>query len=145
MAEPVRVRRLTEQEGRTPAHRAAGQYQHGAVPQGDDAAGLGGGNTVPVIANLVQADEDTVRDGIHRFNEIGLAGLGPQWAGGRPRLLSDDDEEFVIQTPPPAPPNPASPSPAGRSASSSTICGATSPDQYASAARPCAACSTVAA
>jgi transposase len=28
-----------------------------------------------VIAKLVQADEDTVRDVIHRFNEIGLACL----------------------------------------------------------------------
>ncbi len=27
-----------------------------------------GGNRVPVIAQLVQADEDTVRDVIHRFN-----------------------------------------------------------------------------
>ncbi|WP_043637944.1 helix-turn-helix domain-containing protein, partial [Nonomuraea candida] len=57
-----------------------------------------GGNTVPVIARLVQADEDTVRDVIHRFNEIGLACLDPQWAGGRPRLLSPDDEDFVAQT-----------------------------------------------
>lgn len=57
-----------------------------------------GGNTVPVIARLAQADEDTVRDVIHRFNEIGLACLDPQWAGGRPRLLSDDEEAFVVQT-----------------------------------------------
>ncbi|MEU3743268.1 transposase [Streptomyces sp. NPDC032198] len=58
-----------------------------------------GGNTVPVSANLVQADEDTVRDVIHRINAIGLVWLDPRWAGGRrPRLLSDDDEEFVIQT-----------------------------------------------
>jgi hypothetical protein len=28
-----------------------------------------------VIAQLVQADEDTVRDVIHRFNQIGLACL----------------------------------------------------------------------
>lgn len=35
-----------------------------------------GGNSVPVIANLVRADEDAVRDVIHRFNEIGLACLG---------------------------------------------------------------------
>ncbi|MFE9500832.1 helix-turn-helix domain-containing protein [Streptomyces collinus] len=41
-----------------------------------------GGNRVPVIAQLVQADEDTVRDVIHRFNEIGLACLDPQC--GRP-------------------------------------------------------------
>jgi transposase len=53
---------------------------------------------VPVIAQLVQADEDTVRDVIHRFNEIGLACLDPQWAGGRPRQLNSDDEDFVIQT-----------------------------------------------
>jgi transposase len=32
-----------------------------------------GGNRVPVIAKLDQADEDTVREVIHRFNEIGLA------------------------------------------------------------------------
>ncbi|KPI19846.1 hypothetical protein OK006_9592 [Actinobacteria bacterium OK006] len=57
-----------------------------------------GGNRVPVIAQLVQADEDTVRDVIHRFNEIGLACLDPRWAGGRPRLLSPDDEDFVVQT-----------------------------------------------
>jgi transposase len=57
-----------------------------------------GGNRVPVIAQLVQADEDTVRDVIHRFNEIGLACLDPRWAVGRPRLLSPDDEDFVVAT-----------------------------------------------
>lgn len=51
-----------------------------------------------MIAQPVQADEDTVRDVIHRFNEIGLACLDPQRAGGRPRLLTPDDEDFVIRT-----------------------------------------------
>jgi hypothetical protein len=37
-----------------------------------------GGSRVPVIAQLVQADEDPVRDVIHRFNEIGLARLDPR-------------------------------------------------------------------
>lgn len=37
-----------------------------------------GGNQVPVIAKLVPADEDTVRNVIHRFNEIGLACLDPR-------------------------------------------------------------------
>jgi hypothetical protein len=60
MAGPVRVRRLTEQEGpEAPADRAAGQYQHGALPAGDDAVASAGGNSVPVIANLVQADPAT--------------------------------------------------------------------------------------
>ncbi|WP_429455321.1 helix-turn-helix domain-containing protein [Nocardia sp. GP40] len=40
------------------------------------------GNRVPVIARLAQADEDTVRDVIHRFDEVGLAS---RWAGGRRR------------------------------------------------------------
>ena len=33
---------------------------------------------------------------IHLFNEKGLAALDPQWAGGRPRLISDDDVEFIV-------------------------------------------------
>lgn len=57
-----------------------------------------GGKRVLVIAQLVAPDEDTVRDVIHRFNGVGLACLDPRWAGGRPRLLSDDDEDFVVQT-----------------------------------------------
>lgn len=80
-----------------------------------------GGNRVPVIAQLVQADEDAVRDVIHRFNEIGLACLDPQWAGGRPRLLTPDDEDFVIQTAT-APPSSVSPSLAGPCPNSSPTC-----------------------
>jgi hypothetical protein len=38
------------------------------------------------------------KDVIHRFNEVGLSCLNSQWAGGRPRLLSSDDEDFVVQT-----------------------------------------------
>ena len=53
-----------------------------------------GGNTVPAIARLVQAGEETIRQVIHRFNEIGMASLDPQWAGGRPRQISPDEEEF---------------------------------------------------
>jgi hypothetical protein len=34
-----------------------------------------GGNCVPVIARLVQADEDSVRQVIHRFDEMGMASL----------------------------------------------------------------------
>ncbi|MGE6750625.1 helix-turn-helix domain-containing protein [Streptomyces niveus] len=59
---------------------------------------LGRGNRVPVITQLMQTDEDTVRDVINGFNQIGLASLDPQWARGRPRQLSPDDGDFVIQT-----------------------------------------------
>lgn len=99
VAEPVRVRRLTDQEG---------QKLQQIVRRGSTSSvrfrrammmlASAGGNRVPVIAQLVQADEDTVRDVIHRFNEIGLAALDPRWAGGRSRLLSPDDKDFVVQT-----------------------------------------------
>jgi hypothetical protein len=35
---------------------------------------------------------------IHRFNELGMASLDPQWAGGRPRLITTDDVEFIVTT-----------------------------------------------
>ncbi|MGW1530332.1 IS630 family transposase [Streptomyces sp. NPDC002159] len=99
MAEPVRIRRLTDQEGqqlqRIVRRGSANSVRYRRAMM---LLASAGGNRVPVIAQLVQADEDTVRDVIHKFNEIGLACLDPQWARGRPRLLSDDDEDFVIQT-----------------------------------------------
>src|SRR6478736_7096191 len=99
MAQPVRVRRLTDQEGQ----RLQQIVRRGSTSSVRYRRAMmllpsAGGNRVPVIAQLVQADEDTVRDLIHRFNEIGLACLDPRWAGGRPRQLSPDDEEFVVQT-----------------------------------------------
>jgi transposase len=56
------------------------------------------GTPVSAIARLVAADEDTVRDVIHAFNERGLAALDPRWAGGRPRLISDADIAFIVTT-----------------------------------------------
>jgi transposase len=54
------------------------------------------GTPVSAIARLVAADEDTVRDVVHLFNEKGLAALDPRWAGGRPRLISDDDVQVIV-------------------------------------------------
>lgn len=56
------------------------------------------GNSVPAIANLVQTSEDRVREMIHRFNDKGMASLDPQWAGGRPRQITTDDEAFIVTT-----------------------------------------------
>jgi hypothetical protein len=76
VSEPVRVRRLTDQEGQRLQQivRRGGtssvRYRRAML-----LLASAGGNRVPVIAQLVQADEDTVRDVIHRFNEIGLACL----------------------------------------------------------------------
>lgn len=99
VAEPVRVRRLTDQEGQ----RLEQVVRRGSTNSVHYRRAMmllasAGGNRVPVIAQLVQADEDTVRDVIHRFNEIGLACLDPRRAGVRPRALSRDDEDFVVTT-----------------------------------------------
>jgi len=57
-----------------------------------------GGNKVPVIARLAATSEDRVREMIHRFNEMGMRSLDPQWAGGRPRQITTDDEAFIVET-----------------------------------------------
>jgi transposase len=54
------------------------------------------GTLVPAIARLVAADDDTVRDVIHLFNVKGLAALDPRWAGGRPRMISEDDVAVIV-------------------------------------------------
>ncbi len=88
MAELVLVCGLTDQEGqklqqivRRGSTNSVRYRRAMMLPASAD------GNRAPVIAQLVLADEDTVRDVIHPFNEIGLACLDPRWAGGRPRLL----------------------------------------------------------
>ncbi|MEV4131430.1 IS630 family transposase [Dactylosporangium sp. NPDC049742] len=99
MAEPVRVRRLSDQEGQQLlriTRRGTGSAIR--LRRAMVVLASAGGNSVPVIARLVQADEDSVRQVIHRFNELGMASLNPQWAGGRPRLISEDDEAFIVAT-----------------------------------------------
>ncbi len=99
MAEPVRARRLTEQEGqRLTALVRRGRGNPIRVRRATIILASSSGTPVPAIARLVAADEDTVRDVIHAFNERGLATLDPGWAGGRPRLISDDDIAFVVTT-----------------------------------------------
>ena len=99
MAEPVRARRLTEQEGQQ-LTRIVRRGKGGSirVRRATMILASSAGTLVPAIARLVAADEDTVRDVIHAFNARGLDALDPQWAGGRPRLISNDDVEFIVAT-----------------------------------------------
>src|SRR5688572_1367316 len=99
MAEPVRARRLTDQEGRKLQQIVRrGKHESIRVRRAMIIMASASGTTVPAIARLVAAHEDTVRDVIHAFNERGLAALDPQWAGGRPRQISSDDEDYIIAT-----------------------------------------------
>ena len=99
MAEPVRVRRLTDEEGQTLQRIVRrGKHESIRVRRAVIIMASASGTPVSAIARLVQADQDTVRDVIHAFNRQGLDVLDPQWAGGRPRRISPDDERFIIQT-----------------------------------------------
>jgi len=97
MAEPVRARRLTDQEGQR-LLQIVRRGKHGSVRvrRAMIIMASASGTLVPAIARLVAADEDTVRDVIHAFNQKGLAALDPQWAGGRPRLISDEDIQVIV-------------------------------------------------
>jgi transposase len=99
MAEPVRARRLTDEEGRR-LQQIVRRGKHGSirVRRAMIIMASSSGTPVPAIARLTAADQDTVRDVIHTFNQKGLAVLDPQWAGGRPRLISDDDVDFIVAT-----------------------------------------------
>ena len=57
-----------------------------------------GGNDVDAIARLVQTSPDRVREMIHRFNDLGMRSLDPQWAGGRPRQITTTDRELIVKT-----------------------------------------------
>jgi transposase len=96
MAEPVRARRLTDQEGRR-LQQIVRRGKHGSVRvrRAMIIMASASGTPVSAIARLVAADEDTVRDVVHLFNQKGLAALDPRWAGGRPRLISDDAIEVI--------------------------------------------------
>ena len=97
MAERVRARRLSDQEGQR-LQQIVRRGKHGSirVRRAMIIMASASGTPVPAIARLVAADQDTVRDVIHAFNEKGLAALDPRWAGGRPRLISDADVEVIV-------------------------------------------------
>ena len=97
MAEPVRARRLTDQEGRR-LLQIVRRGKHGSVRvrRAMIIMASASGTLVPAIARLVAAGEDTVRDVIHAFNARGLAALDPRQSGGRPRLISDEDIELIV-------------------------------------------------
>ena len=103
MSERVRVRRLTHEEGRALQQivRRGGGRSSGSHVRWRRAVVVhasAGGNSVAVIARLVATSPDRVREMIHRFNESGMASLDPQWAGGRPRRITTDDEVFIVET-----------------------------------------------
>ena len=82
MPDPVKVRRLTDHEGRQLqqiVRRGGGKSQKSIVRwrRAMVVMASASGNTVPAIARLVATSEDRVREMIHRFNDKGMASLDP--------------------------------------------------------------------
>src|SRR3954467_8303928 len=86
VAERVRVRRLSDEEGQRLLRlmrRGEPKAVKSVIRYRRAMGGLAsaGGNGGQVIARLVAADEDTVREVIHRFNEPRMGASDPHWAG----------------------------------------------------------------
>ena len=102
MTKPVRVRRLNDAEGRQLQQivRRGGKSDRSIVKWRRAMVVLAsaGGNDVATIARLVQTSPDRVREMIHRFNDLGMRSLDPQWAGGRPRQITTTDRALIVKT-----------------------------------------------
>ena len=48
------------------------------------------------IAAMWQTDESHVRKVIHEFNERGFDSLRPNYRGGRPRRITEDQRERIV-------------------------------------------------
>ena len=103
MATPVKVRRLSDEEGRQLqriVRRGGGGTDKSIVKWRRALVVLAsaGGNDVVAIARLVQTSPDRVREMIHSFNDKGLRALDPQWAGGRPRRITTEERQLIVKT-----------------------------------------------
>ena len=102
MTKRVQVRRLNDAEGRQLQQivRRGGKTDRSIVKWRRAMVVLAsaGGNDVTAIARLVQTSPDRVREMIHRFNDLGMRSLDPQWAGGRPRQITTTDRALIVKT-----------------------------------------------
>jgi transposase len=99
MAEAVRVRPLTVDEDAALLGivRSASRQETIRVRRAVMVRASAHGARAPVIARLLDADSDTVRDVIHAFNTNGMATLDPHWGPGGPRRITIEDEAFIVQ------------------------------------------------
>lgn len=49
------------------------------------------------IADAIDAKEGWVRNVIHAFNDEGMDALRPKWRGGRPRTITEDMRERIVE------------------------------------------------
>jgi len=122
MARPVRVRPLSAQEDAALLQvvRSASRQETIRVRRAVMVRASAHGAKPPMIARLLDADPDTVRDVIHAFDANGLAALDPHWGPGCPRRITAEDEAFKVQVDTGRPPRCGGRSPTGACAGWST-------------------------
>jgi Homeodomain-like domain len=86
MAGPVMVRPLSEGEDRELLRVVRGVGRQDAVRL-----------RRALIARVLDADADHVRDVIHAFNANGLPALDPHWGPGPRRRITPADETYVVR------------------------------------------------
>jgi Homeodomain-like domain len=85
VAERVRVRTISNQEGQpAAAHRSSQLRLGGDLAAGTDGAAQRPGMDIAQIAQVTFTSPDRVRDVLHNFNLDGFDSLYPRYRGGRP-------------------------------------------------------------
>ena len=99
MAGPVLTRALSEQDDQDLLRivRGEGSQNTIRVRRAVMVRASADGARAPAIARVLAADPDTVRDVIHAFNDNGFDALDPHWGAGRPRRITADDEDYLVQ------------------------------------------------
>lgn len=98
MAGPVMVRPLSEGEDREllRAVRGVGRQDAVRLRRALIVRASAGGIAAPLIARVLDADADHVRDVIHAFNADGVTALDPHWGPGPRRRITPTDEAYVV-------------------------------------------------
>ena len=98
MAGPVMVRPLSEGEDRELLRvvRGVGR-QDAALRWALIVRASADRIAAPLIARVLDADADHVRDVIHAFNANGLTALDPHWGPGPRRRITPTDEASIVQ------------------------------------------------
>ena len=99
MAGPVMVRPLSEGEDRELLRvvRGVGRQDSVRLRRALIVRASADRIAAPVIARVLDADADHVRDVIHAFNANGLTALDPHWGPGPRRRITPTDEAYIVQ------------------------------------------------
>lgn len=92
----VFVRALSPEEGRRLKSRSRRARHYASRQRAAIVLASASGMSAPEIARALQTDESHARRVIHDFNERGMASLDPEYRGGRPRRITDEQRARIV-------------------------------------------------